>query len=189
MEQANRQSQLSSQQSQDQQNSMQMTGLDSISSDGTFNSFNSFNTQSQNLNNTEIVIEINVDTFEIAALDNAISNAVTNLMRLEQNIIREQSEEAEQEEELNEPVSNEQEDELVAAALAGSNNEDAQAALLGFNPNFRAYQQPQMTDAEFYQPKEIYPGQENYDNPAARFFNGASDATHREMVRQQYEGN
>ena len=91
MEQANRQSQLSSQQSQDQQNSMQMTGLDSISSDGTFNSFNSFNTQSQNLNNTEIVIEINVDTFEIAALDTAISDAVTNLMRLQQNIIREQT--------------------------------------------------------------------------------------------------
>lgn len=188
-EQANQQSQQSSQQSQDQQNSMQMAGLDTISSNGTFNSFNSFNTQSQNLNNTEIVIEINVDTFEIAALDTAISDAVANLMRLEQNIIREQSEESQQEDELNEPVSNEQEDELVAAALAGSDDEDAQAALLGFNPNFRAYQQPQMTDAEFYQPKEIYPGQENYDNPAARFFNGASDATHREMVRQQYEGN
>ena len=70
-----------------------------------------------------------------------------------------------------------------------SDDEDAQAALLGFNPNFRAYQQPQMTDADFYKPKDIYAGQENYDNPNARFFNGASDATHREMVRQQYEGN
>jgi hypothetical protein len=46
-----------------------------------------------------------------------------------------------------------------------------------------------MTDAEFYKPKDIYAGQKNYDNPNARFFNGASDVTHREMVRQQYEGN
>jgi hypothetical protein len=136
-----------------------------------------------------IELEITVDTFEIAALDNAINDAVMNLIKMEQNIIREQIEESQQEEELNEPVSNEQEDELVAAALAGSDDEDAQAALLGFNPNFRAYQQPQMTDADFYKPKDIYAGQENYDNPNARFFNGASDATHREMVRQQYEGN
>ena len=108
---------------------------------------------------------------------------------MEQNIIREQVEESQQEEELTEPVSNEKEDELVAAALAGSDDEDAQAALLGFNPNFRAYQQPQMADADFYKPKDIYAGQENYDNPNARFFNGASDATHRKMIRQQYEGN
>ena len=60
---------------------------------------------------------------------------------------------------------------------------------MGYNPNFAQYQQPQMADADFYAPKEIYEGQKNYDNPAARFFNGASDATHREMVRQQYEGN
>ena len=189
MQQAQQQSQQSSLQSQSQQSSTEMVGLDIVSNDGTFNSFNSFTTQSQNLDNNEIAIEITVDTFEIAALDNAISDAVTNLMKLEQNIIREQNEESEQEEELNEPVSNEQEDELVAAALAGSDDEDAQAALLGFNPNFRAYQQPQMTDADFYKPKDIYAGQENYDNPNARFFNGASDATHREMVRQQYEGN
>lgn len=136
-----------------------------------------------------IALEVTVDSFEIAALDNAINDAVMNLIKMEQNIIREQVEESQQEEELNEPVSNEKEDELVAAALAGSDDEDAQAALLGFNPNFRAYQQPQMTDADFYAPKDIYAGQENYDNPNARFFNGASDATHREMVRQQYEGN
>lgn len=136
-----------------------------------------------------IELEITVDTFEIAALDNAINDAVMNLIKMEQNIIREQIEESQQEEELNEPVSNEQEDELVAAALAGSDDEDAQAALLGYNPNFRAYQQPQMADADFYKPKDIYAGQENYDNPNARLFNGASDATHRAMVRQQYEGN
>ena len=144
---------------------------------------------SQSQQEPMIELEITVDTFEIAALDNAINDAVMNLIKMEQNIIREQIEESVQEEELNEPVSNEQEDELVAAALAGSDDEDAQAALLGFNPNFRAYQQPQMTDADFYKPKDIYEGQKNYDNPNARFFNGASDATHREMVRQQYEGN
>jgi len=187
MEQAQQQSQQSSQQSQ--QSSMGMVGLNILSNDGTFNSSNTLTTESQNLDNNQIAIEITVDTFEIAALDNAINDAVTNLMRLEQNIIREQTEESEQEEELNEPVSNDQEDELVAAALAGSDDEDAQAALLGFNPNFRAYQQPQMTDADFYKPKDIYAGQKNYDNPNARLFNGASDATHREMVRQQYEEN
>ena len=144
---------------------------------------------SQSQQEPMIELEITVDTFEIAALDNAINDAVMNLIKMEQNIIREQIEESQQEEELNEPVSNEKEDELVAAALAGSDDEDAQAALLGFNPNFRAYQQPQMTDADFYKPKDIYAGQKNYDNPNARFFNGASDATHREMVRQQYEGN
>ena len=44
-------------------------------------------------------------------------------------------------------------------------------------------------DADFYKPKDIYPEQENYDNPNARFFNGASDEKHRAMVRQQYERN
>lgn len=141
----------------------------------------------QSTEEADVILEITVDTFEIAALDNAINDAVMNLIKLEQSVVREQVEESQQEEELSEPVSNEKEDELVAAALAGSDDEDAQAALLGFNPNFRAYQQPQMSDADFYEPKDIYPGQENYDNPAARLFNGASDATHRQMIRQQYE--
>jgi hypothetical protein len=44
-----------------------------------------------------------------------------------------------------------------------------------------------MADADFYKPKDIYEGQQNYDNPAARFFKGASDSKHNEMVRQQYE--
>jgi hypothetical protein len=83
----------------------------------------------------------------------------------------------------------EEEDALVASAQSGDDSEDAQAALLGYNPNFRAYQTPQIQDAQFYQPKEIYAGQKNYDNPSQRFFNGASDATHKEMVRQQYERN
>jgi hypothetical protein len=46
-----------------------------------------------------------------------------------------------------------------------------------------------MPDNTFYLPKDIYPGQENYDNPAGRFFSGASDEKHKEMVRQQYERN
>ena len=129
---------------------------------------------------------MDTDTFEIAALDAAINDAVLNLIKMEQNIIREQIEESIQEEELAEQLSNEKEDELVAAALAGNDSEDAQAALLGFNPNFRAYQQSQIPDADFYAPKEIYDGQKNYDNPNGRFFNGASDALHERMVRQQY---
>ena len=82
----------------------------------------------------------------------------------------------------------EEEDALVASAQSGDISEDAQAALLGYNPNFRAYQTPQMQDVQFYAPKDIYATQKNYDNPNQRFFNGASDATHREMVRQQYGG-
>jgi hypothetical protein len=82
----------------------------------------------------------------------------------------------------------EEEDALVASAQSGDTSEDAQAALLGYNPNFRAYQTPQMQDAQFYAPKDIYATQKNYDNPNQRFFSGASDATHREMVRQQYGG-
>jgi hypothetical protein len=93
------------------------------------------------------------------------------------------------ERELSSEERNQQEDDLVAEALEGSEDEDAKAALLGFNPNFRAYEQPQMTDAQFYQPKDIYEEQKNYDNPSARFFNGASDAIHRQMIRQQYERN
>jgi hypothetical protein len=187
------QSQQTNEQAQQQaeqanQEAMASAGFDLLSNDGNI-SVTSILSQIQNSDKSDVVIEITVDSYEIAALDNAINDALFNLRNLEQNILKEQIENSEQEEELNEPVSNEQEDELVAAALAGSDDEDAQAALLGFNPNFRAYQQPQMTDADFYKPKDIYAGQKNYDNPNARFFNGASDATHREMVRQQYEGN
>ena len=188
-QQAQQQSQQSMQEAQkSQQQSIEMSSNDGFSIDGDIN-FSSLNVQSQNISDNQIAIEITIDTFEIAALDNAIDEAFMNLVKLEQNIIREQTEKSEQEEELTEPVSNEEEDELVAAALAGSDNEDAQAALLGFNPNFRQYQQPQMADADFYKPKDIYASQKNYDNPNARFFNGASDTLHKQMVRQQYEGN
>ena len=195
-QQTSQQSQQQSQQSmQEAQNSSQQSQQQSLTSsgmsaDGSIDLDQTMQAQlleNSGMQENQIQIDITIDLFEIAALDNAINDAVMNLMKLEQNIIREQIEESNQEEELVEPVSNEEEDELVAAALAGSDDEDAQAALLGYNPNFRAYQQDQIADAEFYKPKDIYEGQENYDNPAARFFNGASDSKHRDMVRQQYE--
>ena len=136
-----------------------------------------------------INIEITIDTFEVATATNVIENTLTNILSLEDNIIAEQIENQEESEEEAKQESLETQEDLVEAAIAGDDSEDAQAALMGYNPNFSQYQQPQMADADFYAPKEIYEGQQNYDNPAARFFNGASDATHREMVRQQYEGN
>ena len=178
------QSQQSSQQSMQEAESSQQQAMEQSLLSAGINADGS--TPSSNI---EVEIQLDIESFDIAALDNAVNDAVMNLIKLEQSIVREQAEESNQEEELVQPVSNEEEDELVAAALAGSDDEDAQAALLGFNPNFRAYQQPQMSDADFYAPKEIYEGQKNYDNPNSRFFNGASDATHREMIRQQYEGN
>ena len=82
------------------------------------------------------------------------------------------------------------EDNLVAKALAGDESDEAQAALLGYNPNFRQYVQPQMkSTVEWYGSDGIYTDQQNYDNPSSRFFSGASDETHRNMVRQQYEEN
>jgi len=82
---------------------------------------------------------------------------------------------------------NAQEDELAQAAMDGSQDESAKSALMGYNPSFRAYNQVQLTDGELYEPKEIYEGQQNYDNPNGRFFNGASDELHRRMIRSQYE--
>jgi hypothetical protein len=82
---------------------------------------------------------------------------------------------------------NAKEDALVEAAQNGSDDEDAQAALLGYNPNFRAYQQEQAyAEKDIYSNQGMYEDQKTYDNPNSRLFNGASDALHREMVRQQY---
>ena len=91
------------------------------------------------------------------------------------------------EREMSSEERNQQEDDLVAEALEGSEDEDAQSALLGYNPNFRAYQQPQMPGGDIYNDQGVYENQKTYDNPNARLFNGASDALHREMVRSQYE--
>jgi hypothetical protein len=82
------------------------------------------------------------------------------------------------------------EDDLVQKAIDGDTSEDATSALLGYNPNFREYVQPQMkVQAQWYTSDGIYELQQNYDNPSSRFFSGASDETHRKMVRQQYEEN
>jgi len=147
------------------------------------------NISTESIIEQSINIEITIDTFEVATATNVIENTLTNILSLENNVIAEQIENQEESEEEAKQESLETQEDLVAAAIAGDDSEDAQAALMGYNPNFAQYQQPQMADADFYAPKEIYEGQQNYDNPAARFFNGASDATHREMVRQQYEGN
>ncbi len=147
------------------------------------------NISTESIITQSINIEIMIDTFEVATATNVIENVLANVISLERNVVAEQKQNQEESEEEAKEESLENQEDLVAAAIAGDTSEDAQAALLGHNPNFAQYQLPQIADADFYAPKEIYDGQKNYDNPAARFFNGASDATHREMVRQQYEGN
>ena len=139
--------------------------------------------QSNNSDQSFFLVEVELASLDRNIIDNAINSAIDtiiqNQLQAEDNFKEDTSDEGQ--------LTAEEEEALVAAAQSGDDSEDAQSALLGYNPNFRAYQQPQMVDANFYQPKEIYKGNRNYDNPNQRFFNGASDATHREMVRQQYE--
>jgi hypothetical protein len=117
-----------------------------------------------------------VDEIVMAMTNNMIQQAVVAAEE-----VVEESAEASYEEQ------NAQEDNLVAAAQSGDDSEEAQAALLGYNPNFRAYQQDQMPGGDIYNDQGVYENQKTYDNPNGRLFNGASDALHREMVRQQYE--
>jgi len=63
--------------------------------------------------------------------------------------------------------------------------QDQKLALMQ-NPDIAQYQQSFLPDAAGYDDKEIYQGQKVIDNPAGRFFNGASDQLHRQMVREQY---
>jgi hypothetical protein len=162
------------------------TGFDNsgnVNISSLLNTQNEINTNVQNVtgvpeDTSVVTIEITVDTFELASLDTSIEAAFAQAFN-------DRSEIKEPEQSIEEQ--NAEEDELVEKALSGDDGEDAQAALLGYNPNFRAYQQPQMPDSQFYQPKEIYEGQKNYDNPNSRFFNGASDELHNQMVRQQYD--
>ena len=126
--------------------------------------------------------------FEMAALnenvlDDVINNVI-NTMLLMQNAAQDNFKEDTSDEGQ---LTAEEEDALVAAAQSGDDSEDAQSALLGYNPNFRAYQQNQMPGGDIYADQGVYENQKTYDNPNAGLFNGASDATHREMVRQQYE--
>lgn len=141
------------------------------------------NIDSTIIGDNQLVVEVTVDSFEIAALNLAIDEVFQAAMN--RNLVP--PEQTEEEEQKSFEDQNAEEDALVEKALSGDDSEDAQAALLGYNPEFRAYQTPQIPDGQFYQPKEIYGEQQNYDNPNQRFFNGASDSLHREMVRQQYE--
>jgi hypothetical protein len=125
--------------------------------------------------------------FEMAALnenvlDDVINNVI-NTMLLMQNAAQDNFKEDTSDEGQ---LTAEEEDALVAAAQSGDDSEDAQSALLGYNPNFRAYQQNQMPGGDIYADQGVYENQKTYDNPNAGLFNGASDATHRAMVRQQY---
>jgi len=126
---------------------------------------------------------------ELASLDlNLIRDIVNGVAeRTLQDIKDEQEDTMEEANETSIAQANAEEDRLAQAAMAGSTDESALVALLGYNPDFRAYQQPQMADGDLYPPKDIYTDKKNYDNPAARFFNGASDAKHKSMVRSQYE--
>ena len=117
-------------------------------------------------------------------IDSIINEVTNNLIQAAANQAEEIAEESSEESFEDQ---NAIEDQLVEKALQGDTSEDAQAALLGYNPNFRAYQQPQMADNLFYTPKDIYTEAKNYDNPNARFFNGASETKHKEMVRSQYD--
>jgi len=117
-------------------------------------------------------------------INQIINDITTNLIT---QAVADAEETAEESAEASVESQNAQEDALVAEALAGSDDEEAQAALLGYNPNFRAYQQPQMADGDIYNDQGVYENQKTYDNPGAGLFNGASDATHRAMVRSQYE--
>jgi len=125
---------------------------------------------------------------ELASLDLDLIRDIVNSVaeRTLQDIKDEQEDSMEEANEASIAQANAEEDRLAQAAMAGSTDESALVALLGYNPDFRAYQQPQMADGDLYPPKDIYTDKKNYDNPAARFFNGASDAKHKSMVRSQY---
>ena len=147
--------------------------------------------QTTDITGEDALATSNEATLQIAALNDP-TNPINQIINdIAANMITQAVADAEEtaEESAEESVEsqNAQEDALVAEALAGSDDEDAQAALLGYNPNFRAYQQPQMQGGEIYNDQGVYENQKTYDSPRAGLFNGASDALHREMVRSQYD--
>jgi hypothetical protein len=163
--------QLSAQQSQTQQ--MQTTEQTSM--------------QEMQTQETDVSVDVESAIAEFAFKVDVVESALDRVIKDNLATAEEQEEEVEEElTEQNTEESNSQEDMLVAMAQNGNMSEEAQIAMMGFNPNFRAYQQPQMPDANFYKPKEIYEGQENYDNPNQRFFNGASDVLHQQLINLQY---
>ena len=131
--------------------------------------------------NSELTSAIGIKGSIIDDIINGIANTLISSAVEDANQVAEESAEESFEDQ------NAKEDALVQAAQSGDDSEDAQAALLGYNPNFRAYQQPQMQGGEIYNDQSVYENQKTYDSPKAGLFNGASDATHRAMVRQQYE--
>lgn len=155
-----------------------MTEANTLSQQSVSNDISNFTgIDDLNLENNLLVVTIEMEPFELASLTpQAMFEVVNNTLNFSNN-----------NEELEPQLSNEQEAELVEKAKSGSDDEDAKAALLGYNPDFKAYQTEQMPDTQFYEAKDIYPDQKNHDNPAGRFFNGASDDLHRKMVRQQYD--
>jgi hypothetical protein len=139
-------------------------------------------------------------TYSFGNIDATVANDISSIIAAELNqmIIDITKRTLEEANEMGEPldeVSEEEleaqqklEDDLVEKAIAGDDSEDAQAALLGYNPNFRKYVKPQMpTNSNWYSSEGIYTEQRNWDNPNQRFFDGASDVRHRAMIRLQYD--
>jgi hypothetical protein len=162
-----------------------VTNIDTSQQNDTFTSDEKFVEQqlaALQIPDNVLQLEIIVEDYTADAVNDTLNSIISKLTSpaFEFRVVNE-------EEEIVEPFSSSEVEELVEKAKAGSEDESAKVALLGFNPSFSIYQTPQMPDTSFYEPKDIYPNQKNHDNPAGRFFNGASDDLHRKMVRQQYD--
>jgi hypothetical protein len=60
-------------------------------------------------------------------------------------------------------------------------------ATMNFVPGFESYGVTRLPDAQFYRPRDIYPGQQPVDNRRLlRGLTGASDQRHADMVNSQY---
>ena len=60
-------------------------------------------------------------------------------------------------------------------------------ATMNFVPGFESYGVARLPDAQFYRPRDIYPGQQPVDNRRLlRGLTGASDQRHADMVNSQY---
>lgn len=94
--------------------------------------------------------------------------------------------EPEEQEEVDEDLEAFKEAVLVGKALKGDDSEDSKVALLGYNPAFSSYLTNQMADGKTYESKDVYTESKNYDNPNSRFFNGASDIKHEQLIELQY---
>lgn len=116
----------------------------------------------------ELALEITI-TEDVAV--NELSDIVESILKETFNRIQQQSQESQNAGIIDKPSDDPAQDQKLA---------------LMQNPDIVQYQQLQLQDSTGYPDKEIYGGQRVVDNPAGRFFNGASDQLHKEMVRQQY---